>query len=447
MTDKAHADLPLPEWLFDRLKAPTRVPRPPRWCGATGPWRCWHSPGPRTPRPARRPEPAGQPGDRFAAEVDTARRTGARLAGPIPLPTEKNKWTVLRSPHVDKKSREQFEMRTHKRLIDIFEPTPQTVDALMKLDLAAGVDVGLVLQQGFRHRLVPVGGRVVERRLAGVVLVVDLRPRLQQQVHHHPVELAVRAPPAPHVVAPERPHRPRQHARHPEDPVTAKRVRLTLEDAQRPRLALDDGKTAPQHREIAAPAVAAGAPHRAVGGAAGGTTAARRYDVTTVAQPVVRRLAQATGESAFFSARRGDETVCLLREDGSFPIRSHVLYEGIRFPLGVATAGLVILAYLGDREIDSYLASADLVASYGEPHAAAAVRQRIRTTRKQGYALNPGLIVEGSWGMGAAVFDAEDRPRWALTLTGIEQRFGKERRAELGGLLLRAAHELTNELR
>jgi len=67
--------------------------------------------------------------------VDTARRTGARLAGPIPLPT------VLRSPHVDKKSREQFELRTHKRLIDIFEPTPQTVDALMKLDLPAGVDV------------------------------------------------------------------------------------------------------------------------------------------------------------------------------------------------------------------------------------------------------------------------------------------------------------------
>jgi len=73
--------------------------------------------------------------------VETAKRTGAQLAGPIPLPTEINKWTVLRSPHVDKKSREQFEIRTHKRLIDIFEPTPQTVDALMKLDLPAGVEV------------------------------------------------------------------------------------------------------------------------------------------------------------------------------------------------------------------------------------------------------------------------------------------------------------------
>jgi small subunit ribosomal protein S10 len=73
--------------------------------------------------------------------VDTAKRTGARIAGPIPLPTKIEKFCVLRSPHVDKKSREQFEIRTHKRLIDILEPTQQTVDALIKLDLAAGVEV------------------------------------------------------------------------------------------------------------------------------------------------------------------------------------------------------------------------------------------------------------------------------------------------------------------
>jgi small subunit ribosomal protein S10 len=73
--------------------------------------------------------------------VDTAKRTGATVVGPIPLPTSRNRWTVLRSPHVDKKSREQFEIRTHKRLLDILQPTPETVDALMKLDLPAGVDV------------------------------------------------------------------------------------------------------------------------------------------------------------------------------------------------------------------------------------------------------------------------------------------------------------------
>ena len=77
--------------------------------------------------------------------VNTARRTGANVRGPIPLPTNISRFTVLRSPHIDKKSREQFEMRTHKRLLDIIDPTPQTVDALMKLDLAAGVDVEIKL--------------------------------------------------------------------------------------------------------------------------------------------------------------------------------------------------------------------------------------------------------------------------------------------------------------
>jgi len=77
--------------------------------------------------------------------VNTAKRTGAQVRGPIPLPTRIERFTVNRSPHVDKKSREQFEIRTHKRLLDIIDPTPQTVDALMKLDLAAGVDVEIKL--------------------------------------------------------------------------------------------------------------------------------------------------------------------------------------------------------------------------------------------------------------------------------------------------------------
>ena len=77
--------------------------------------------------------------------VETAKRTEAKVAGPIPLPTKRRIYCVLRSPHVDKKSREQFEIRTHKRLLDIVDPTPQTVDALMKLDLAAGVNVEIKL--------------------------------------------------------------------------------------------------------------------------------------------------------------------------------------------------------------------------------------------------------------------------------------------------------------
>ncbi len=84
--------------------------------------------------------------DHSTAEiVTTAKRTGAAVRGPVPLPTNIEKFTVLRSPHIDKKSREQFEIRTHRRLLDIIDPTPQTVDALMKLDLAAGVDVEIKL--------------------------------------------------------------------------------------------------------------------------------------------------------------------------------------------------------------------------------------------------------------------------------------------------------------
>ena len=84
--------------------------------------------------------------DQSAAEiVSTAKRTGAQVAGPIPLPTIKNKYCVLRSPHSDKKSREQFEIRTHKRLIDILDPTSKTVDALMRLQLPSGVDIEIKL--------------------------------------------------------------------------------------------------------------------------------------------------------------------------------------------------------------------------------------------------------------------------------------------------------------
>jgi len=82
--------------------------------------------------------------DQAAREIaETATRTNAKVAGPIPLPTKISRYTVLRSPHIDKKSREQFEIRTHKRLLDILEPTQQTLDALMKLDLSAGVDVAI----------------------------------------------------------------------------------------------------------------------------------------------------------------------------------------------------------------------------------------------------------------------------------------------------------------
>jgi DNA-binding IclR family transcriptional regulator len=177
-----------------------------------------------------------------------------------------------------------------------------------------------------------------------------------------------------------------------------------------------------------------------------GSLAADRYDITGSARDILRRLSRDTGESAFLSTRRGDETVCVAAEEGSFPLRSHVLHPGIRFPLGVASAGLVILAHLTDREIDDYLGRIDLTDQYGASHADEQVRDRIEATREQGYAVNPGLLVEGSWGMGSAVFNHRGAPAWALSLTGVQTRYSPERRLELGRILLQAAHELRQRL-
>lgn len=178
-----------------------------------------------------------------------------------------------------------------------------------------------------------------------------------------------------------------------------------------------------------------------------GSAAASRYDITGIARDIVRSLAVRTEESAFLSVRRGDETVCLLREEGSFPIRSFVLSEGVRFPLGVASAGLAILAFLPPHDVDAYFERhPELASEWGAAHGEKRLRARLRETRARGYALNPGLIVEGSFGLGAAVFTREGHPQWALSLTGVEFRFGPDRLADLGRTLLAHAHQLTTRV-
>ncbi|GAA4947585.1 IclR family transcriptional regulator [Actinoplanes utahensis] len=179
-----------------------------------------------------------------------------------------------------------------------------------------------------------------------------------------------------------------------------------------------------------------------------GSVAAERYDVTSIARDVLRTLADRSGESAFFSARRGEETVCLAGEEGSFPLRSHVLHEGIRLPLGVASAGLAILALLPPDDATAYARrrGADLAAAYGEQHDTAALLRRVASTRRRGYAVNPGMLVPGSWGVGAVVFDRAGSAAWALSLTGVESRFDGDRTARLGALLLEAAHTLSQRI-
>ncbi|WP_106814202.1 IclR family transcriptional regulator [Microbacterium timonense] len=178
-----------------------------------------------------------------------------------------------------------------------------------------------------------------------------------------------------------------------------------------------------------------------------GSVAASRYDITAIARDIVRSLAVRTEESAFLSVRRGDETVCLLREEGSFPIRSFVLSEGVRFPLGVASAGLAILAFLPPHDVDAYFERhRGLGEEWGISHSEARLRVRLRETQERGYAINPGLIVEGSYGLGAAVFTREGHPQWALSLTGVQFRFGPDRLPELGRTLLAHAHQLTTRI-
>jgi len=178
-----------------------------------------------------------------------------------------------------------------------------------------------------------------------------------------------------------------------------------------------------------------------------GTIAAARYDVTELARDIVRSLAVRTEESAFLSVRRGDETVCIVREEGSFPIRSFVLAEGVRFPLGVASAGLAILSFLPPHDVDAYLARhPELEARWGAAHGPERLRRRLRETQERGFALNPGLIVEGSYGLGAAVFTREGRPEYALSLTGVEFRFSPDRLPDLGRTLLAHAHQLTSRI-
>lgn len=178
-----------------------------------------------------------------------------------------------------------------------------------------------------------------------------------------------------------------------------------------------------------------------------GAVAAQRYPLQQSALPSLRRLSTATGESAFLSVRRGDEVVCVAEVEGSFPVRSHVLYEGIRLPLGVASAGLAILAHLPDAEVTQVLASTRAQrGELGPQHSDENVLGLIAAARRTGYAVNPGLIIEGSWGLAAAVFNSLGQPQYALTLTGIETRFTGARQATLGRALLDEAHRLTRTL-
>jgi DNA-binding IclR family transcriptional regulator len=178
-----------------------------------------------------------------------------------------------------------------------------------------------------------------------------------------------------------------------------------------------------------------------------GALAARRFNIERLARDFVMRLANETGESAFLSIRRGSQCVCLLREEGTYPIRTHVLQPGDRFPLGVGAAGLAILSATDDAEVSAILEASQYQLAQRYPvFSPKLIKQFVAETREAGYAVNRGLLLTGSWGLAAAVRDGSGEPIAALSITAIEARLKGKRQIEIGRLLVEQAERLTGQV-
>lgn len=167
-----------------------------------------------------------------------------------------------------------------------------------------------------------------------------------------------------------------------------------------------------------------------------GIIAAERYGIDRHALDGVSRLAQKTGDAAFLQVRRGNFVVCLAREDGSYPLRSHVLAAGDRHPLGAGAGPLAVLAALDDEEIEAALvANARLLETDYTALPLPLIRTLVRETRVQGYSMNRGLLFPGSWGMGMAIRGASGRIEGCLSLAAVESRMQPDREPQLAAWL------------
>jgi DNA-binding IclR family transcriptional regulator len=178
-----------------------------------------------------------------------------------------------------------------------------------------------------------------------------------------------------------------------------------------------------------------------------GMQASTRFGIHALSQEGLVRLADETGDTAFLSIPRGHSALCIHREEGSFPIRSHVLQAGDRHPLGVGAGSLAMLAALSDDLVEEALAVNREVLSERYPTISfALLRDMVRRTRDDGFAVNPGLVMPGSWGVGIAVLDADGRPVGALSIAAIEARLNDQRRLGIARLLSREASQLSLQL-
>lgn len=179
-----------------------------------------------------------------------------------------------------------------------------------------------------------------------------------------------------------------------------------------------------------------------------GTLAQDRFGLHRQAAEHVRRLAETTGDVAFVQMRRDWSVVCLLREDGEYPVRSYVLGAGDRHPLGAGAGGITLLAALDDDEVEAALdANADLLAGRYPVLTPHLLRDLVAEARALGYGINKGLIFPGSWGMGVIVRSPDGKPEACLSIAAIESRMQPGRQPELAALLHQEARRLENTLR
>jgi DNA-binding IclR family transcriptional regulator len=167
-----------------------------------------------------------------------------------------------------------------------------------------------------------------------------------------------------------------------------------------------------------------------------GALAGRRFGLLQMAMDSLIRLSRITEDSTFLSVRRDNASVCLYREEGTYPVRTHALQAGFEHPLGVGAGSLAMLAALDDDEIEQVIAAnADVLAQNYPMLPPSRILADVATTRRRGYALNPGLIYANSWGVGVAVCRPDGKPAGALSIAAIDGRMQETRQAELATLL------------
>ncbi len=178
-----------------------------------------------------------------------------------------------------------------------------------------------------------------------------------------------------------------------------------------------------------------------------GSLASRRYGLLQLAMESLQRLSRRTEDSSFLSVPRGTSSVCLYREEGTYPVRTHALQAGFEHPLGVGAGSLAMLSALPDDEVETILQANERVLADRYPMLAAdRIRQDVAATRANGYSLNPGLIYANSWGIGVAIRNAEGRPVGALSVAAIDDRLQPARQMEIAGYLRDEARRVEDKL-